>query len=43
MSAVRYQFAEGAARITLSDGDGGHPLNRAMVDELSDAVRGGPR
>ena len=39
MSAVRYEFADGAARITLSDGDGGNPLNRAMVDQLSDAVR----
>jgi len=39
VSAVRYEFAEGAARITLSDGDGGNPLNRAMVDQLSDAVR----
>src|SRR5215217_330807 len=39
MSAVRYEHADGAARITLAAGDQGNPLNRAMVDELSAAVR----
>jgi 2-(1,2-epoxy-1,2-dihydrophenyl)acetyl-CoA isomerase len=39
MSAVRYEFADGAARITLSAGDRGNPLNQEMVSELSGAVR----
>ncbi|MCW2580846.1 MAG: 2-(1,2-epoxy,2-dihydrophenyl)acetyl-CoA isomerase [Blastococcus sp.] len=39
MSAVRYEYADGAARITLAAGDKGNPLNRAMADELTVAVR----
>ena len=36
---VRYELRDGAARITLTAGDQGNPLHRAMVDALSGAVR----
>jgi 2-(1,2-epoxy-1,2-dihydrophenyl)acetyl-CoA isomerase len=39
MSTVRYEFAGGAARITLSNGDRGNPLSQEMVTDLSAAVR----
>ncbi len=39
MTLVRYEHADGAARITLADGDRGNPLNPAIVAELLDAVR----
>ncbi len=36
---VRYQYADGVARITLADGDRGNPINLASVSELHAAVR----
>lgn len=36
--AVRYEFADGAARITLVEGDRGNPVHPAQVDQLLDAV-----
>jgi len=39
MTAVRYAFADGVARITLSAPDQGNPVNPAMADELLLAVR----
>ena len=39
MTLVRYQFANGASRITLTASDRGNPLDEAMVAELLRAVR----
>jgi len=39
MSPVAYEFGDGVARIRLSNGDRGNPLDQAMVDALADAVR----
>jgi 2-(1,2-epoxy-1,2-dihydrophenyl)acetyl-CoA isomerase len=39
MSSVRYDVADGAARITLTAPDRGNPLNEEMVAELFGAVR----
>lgn len=36
---VRYSYADGAARITLVDGDRGNPINAGQVEQLFDAVR----
>lgn len=38
-SLVRYEHADGVARITLAEGDRGNPLHQATVDALLDAVR----
>lgn len=39
MSLVSYERHDGVARIRLSDGERGNPLNQAMVDALARAVR----
>ena len=39
MTAVRYAFADGVARITLSAPDQGNPVNPPMADDLLRAVR----
>ncbi|GAA4814734.1 enoyl-CoA hydratase/isomerase family protein [Nocardioides caeni] len=40
---VRYEYADGVARITLADGDRGNPINLASVAELHAAVRSATR
>jgi 2-(1,2-epoxy-1,2-dihydrophenyl)acetyl-CoA isomerase len=39
VTVVRYEFADGAARITLAAGDRGNPLNAELVGELFPTVR----
>jgi 2-(1,2-epoxy-1,2-dihydrophenyl)acetyl-CoA isomerase len=39
MSSVTYEHRDGVARIRLSDGDRGSPLDQATVDALARAVR----
>lgn len=39
MNLVSYERHDGVARIRLSDGERGNPLNQAMVDALARAVR----
>jgi 2-(1,2-epoxy-1,2-dihydrophenyl)acetyl-CoA isomerase len=39
MSLVHYEQHDGVARIRLTNGDRGNPLNQAVVDELAQAVR----
>ena len=40
---VRYEHADGVARITLANGDRGNPINHASVAQLHDAVRSAHR
>lgn len=40
---VRYEYADGVARITLADGDRGNPINMASVADLHAAVRAATR
>lgn len=42
-SLVRYDYADGVARITLADGDRGNPINIASVAEMHAAVRSATR
>ncbi|MEY2431598.1 MAG: 2-(1,2-epoxy,2-dihydrophenyl)acetyl-CoA isomerase [Acidimicrobiaceae bacterium] len=39
MSRLQYAFADGAATITLAQGDRGNPIDLAFVDELLAAIR----
>ncbi|HWJ11241.1 MAG TPA: enoyl-CoA hydratase-related protein [Nocardioides sp.] len=43
MSHVRYEHADGIARITLADGGNGNPVHLDSVAELHDAVRSAHR
>lgn len=43
MSLVRYEHADGVARITLADGDHGNPIHLSSVAELHAAVRSAHR
>ncbi|GAA1511177.1 enoyl-CoA hydratase/isomerase family protein [Nocardioides humi] len=40
---VRYEYADGIARITLADGDRGNPIHPGSVGQLHDAVRAAHR
>ncbi|GAA3516807.1 enoyl-CoA hydratase/isomerase family protein [Nocardioides daeguensis] len=40
---VRYEYADGIARITLADGDRGNPVHHGSVAQLHDAVRAADR
>ncbi|WP_408897839.1 enoyl-CoA hydratase/isomerase family protein [Nocardioides sp. R1-1] len=40
---VRYEHADGVARITLADGERGNPIHHASVAQLHDAVRSAAR
>ncbi|WP_028655540.1 enoyl-CoA hydratase/isomerase family protein [Nocardioides sp. J54] len=43
MSLVRYAYADGIARITLANPDGGNVINPGSVEQLLDAVRSAHR
>ncbi len=40
---VRYEYADGVARITLADGERGNPIHHGSVAQLHDAVRSAAR